>query len=277
MDVVHHCAALVPLTKAGNRFLEVNAIGSGIVAEACVRAKVKRMILLSSSAVYGKNQSPIRQGDIPIPAEEYGQSKLGGEKLAEEVCAIGDIPITIIRPRTIVGHGRLGIFDILFEWVRDSRKIYTIGDGSNIFQIIDAQDLIDLHMLLMDDGISGKFNAGAREFGTLKAMLQGLIARVGSSSKVVALPRRPAEFALNLLDKTGLSPLSACHYLNYGRDYYFDAQPLIQLGWRPAWSNEDAIYNAYYWWSQQPKEKDGNSVHRSPAKQKILRLLKMIS
>lgn len=48
IDIVHHNVALVPLTKSGNKFWEVNVEGSKIAAEAAIKAGVKSFIHMSS-------------------------------------------------------------------------------------------------------------------------------------------------------------------------------------------------------------------------------------
>src|SRR5262245_34349526 len=53
VEVVHHNAALVPLTKAGKLFWNVNVEGSRIVAEEAALANVQTFVHMSSSAIYG--------------------------------------------------------------------------------------------------------------------------------------------------------------------------------------------------------------------------------
>ena len=74
---------------------------------------VKKFVYISSSAVYGvPNKVPITENDIRNPVESYGLSK----KIAEDECMkfIDKKNITILRPRTILGEDRMGIFSILF-------------------------------------------------------------------------------------------------------------------------------------------------------------------
>ena len=44
----------------------------------------------------------------------------------------------IVRPRTILGHGRLGIFQILFKWIKQGKNIPVLGQGDNIYQFVHA-------------------------------------------------------------------------------------------------------------------------------------------
>ena len=192
VEVVHHNAALVPLTKAGHRFREVNVEGSRIAAEAAVRAGVRAFIHMSSSAIFGvPGQCPITEAAPLRPAEVYGRAKLAGEMAVRQVCGQAGLPLIVIRPRTILGEGRLGIFQILFDWIRAGRNVYVIGPGDGLFQFVHACDLMDAYLLALDHGQPGDYNVGAERFGSVRQALEHLIAYAGSSSKVKSLPARP--------------------------------------------------------------------------------------
>ena len=128
VDFVHHNAALVPLRKAGDIFLKVNIEGTRNVLNAAKKRHVKHFSHMSSSAIFGS----IGSDDCPIthktklkPIEVYGYSKLKGEDIVrDEMRSIKGMSCSIIRPRTIIGTERLGIFQILFEWVNEGRNIY---------------------------------------------------------------------------------------------------------------------------------------------------------
>jgi nucleoside-diphosphate-sugar epimerase len=51
------------------------------------------------------------------------------------------IPATIIRYPIITDAGRLGLLFILFEFIEESRKVYVVGGGENVYQFIYAGDL----------------------------------------------------------------------------------------------------------------------------------------
>ena len=115
IDVVHHNVALVPLTKSGRKFWDVNVEGSRIAAEAALKNNVESFIHMSSSALYGNvNQFPITEKTPLSPIEIYGKANLEGEKAVMKVLR-DQISLTVVRPRTILGEGRLGIFQILFK------------------------------------------------------------------------------------------------------------------------------------------------------------------
>jgi nucleoside-diphosphate-sugar epimerase len=282
VDVVHHNAALVAQCDAGDNFWKVNVDGTRVVIEEAIKAKVGAVIHTSSTSVFGlppKDGGPITASTPTEPVEPYGRSKLAGEKLSEALCVEAGMPLITIRPRATLGAGRLGIYQILFEWISENRNVYTIGDGSNKMQFIHAHDLMSLYMLALETGKTGTYNVGAHEFGTLREDLESLIEYAGSTSKVIGLPKGFTKLALQILWQLKLSPLSPYHYLTYHTSCYFDIQPCLELGWRPKYSNIAMLKESYDWFLDNKSTSAGftGSPHRSPLQQKILTLLKRFS
>lgn len=244
VSVVHHNVALVPLTKAENDYRSVNIEGSRIAAEEAVRAGVESFIHMSSSAIYGAPVCPVTEETPTGPLEPYGRAKLEGEQAVLDA-ASGSMRVVAVRPRTILGSGRLGIYQILFEWIRQGRRIPIIGDGSNPLQFVHAHDLMDAYLLLLEKGWSGPANIGTDRFGTLQEDLEALIAAAGTASRIVHLPSGPTIASLRALDRARLSPLAAWHYLTYDKPFHFDVTPLLSEGWRPKYSNAEMLIEAY--------------------------------
>ena len=81
---------------------------------------------MSSSAIFGLPENCPITDETPLkPIEVYGRAKLAGEKQVHKAAENG-LLCAIIRPRTILGLGRLGIFQILFEWIHEGKNIYVI-------------------------------------------------------------------------------------------------------------------------------------------------------
>jgi nucleoside-diphosphate-sugar epimerase len=278
--VIHHNVAQVPLAKDREKFWSVNVEGTRTLLDAALAEGVKKVILVSSSAVYGvPPKNPVDGAVAPNPREAYGAAKLAGEEVGREYLARG-LDVSVVRPRTVLGHGRLGIFQILFEWVRRGRPVYTLGDGSNRYQFVHADDLAEV--CLRADAVPGfrVLLAGAERFGTMRELLDGLVAHAGTKSQVRALPFGPTQMAMAVTSKVGLSPLGDYHTLMYGREMYFDLTETKQaLGWAPRYSNAEMIAESYDWYVAHREEvmaRTDASHHRSPVKLGVLKLLELL-
>lgn len=280
VDVVHHTAALVPLTKAGARLRHVNVEGTQNVLDAARQADVKLFIHVSTSAVFGlPERCPITEDTPLLPVEPYGRAKLEAEQRVRAAARQG-LPCAIVRPRTLIGAERLGIFGILFEWIREGRRIYVIGGGDHLFQFLHVDDAVSFMLQLADRRKTGIYNIGAERFGTLRDDLSALIRHAGTPARVVGTPPWLAISLLRMLDILRLSPLAPWHYLTYHKPFYFDISAAVRdLDWRPRYSNQAALIESYDWFFQSEPSRpiDRRSTHRRWIQQRILDVLKRIS
>ncbi len=282
VDVVFHNVAQVPLAKDKHLFETVNINGTVNILNASLKCGVNKVVYTSSSAVYGvPSSNPVTEDMIPNPKEDYGKAKY----IAEKKCLdfISDkLDIIIIRPRTILGHGRLGIFQILFEWIKSGRNIPVLGDGNNIYQFIHADDLADAIILSAAPNIkSGIFNCGADKYGSMRDALENLCDYAGSGSIVKGVPFALATFGMNLASSIGLSPLGDYHSLMYGRDMYFDiTKARTELSWEPKFSNDEMFKESYDWYCLNRDtiglSNKKSSHHQSKVNEGILALIKKI-
>ncbi|MCX5886688.1 MAG: NAD(P)-dependent oxidoreductase [Proteobacteria bacterium] len=280
VDYIHHNAALVPLTKSGRDFYNVNVIGTRNIVACCEKHNVKKLIHMSSSAIYGiPDAIPINETTGYAPIEVYGQSKLDGEKEVWQYMDKGG-SASCIRPRTIIGgKSRLGIFQILFEWIAEGKNIYVIGDGNNLFQFVHVDDLIDASIKAAFSDHNGLYNIGAAEYRTLREDLEALCRYAGTGSKVKSLPVGLTKLGLYLMDKAKLSPLAPWHYLTYHKPFVFDiSKAQRELQWNPQYSNIESFIESYEWYlKNRNKMTDSKSTHKKPVPQKILKIIKYFS
>jgi nucleoside-diphosphate-sugar epimerase len=280
MDVVHHNVAQVPLAKDRKLFFGVNVEGARNLLTAAFSHRVAKVVLVSSSAVFGVPVSnPVDERTEPRPQEDYGRAKLEAERVARDFAGRG-LDVTIIRPRTVLGHGRLGIFQILFEWVRRGRPVWVLGGGDNRYQFVHADDLVDACIRAGELAGADVFNVGAERFGTMRAMLEALCRHAGTGSRVRSLPMGPTERLMKWTSVLGLSPLGAYHSLMYGREMFFDITKASErLGWAPHRSNEEMIVESYEYYLAHREEilaRRDASHHRSPLRQGVLKILEYL-
>src|SRR2546426_3342527 len=139
-DVVVHAAAALPIQASRESIRSVNVGGTENVLRAADDAGVRRVVFISSTAVYGvPEKHPIEEDDPLVGVGSYGESKID----AEGLCRVAAGETTIIRPKTFVGPQRLGAFEILFHWIREGRPIHLLRHGLNRYHLLPRQGLVD--------------------------------------------------------------------------------------------------------------------------------------
>ena len=277
-DVVVHAAAALPIQASRESIRSVNVGGTENVLRAADDAGVRRVVFISSTAVYGvPEKHPIEEDDPLVGVGWYGESKID----AEGLCRVAAVETTIVRPKTFIGPERLGVFEILFDWIREGRRIYTLGKGNNRYQLLAVEDLVDAIVRAGNEPKAARetFNVGATEFGTVRSDLQALIDHAGSSSRLQPVPVKPAEIALRGLELLRVSPLAEWHYKTAHKDSFVDVTKAQRLlGWQPRLSNRDALIETYDWYlANRGRVGEAGVTHRVPWNQQALGLLKRLS
>ncbi len=279
-DVLVHAAAALPIQASREAIRSVNVQGTATTLAAALEAGVRRVVLVSSTAVYGvPERHPIHEDDPLVGVGWYGESKIDAERLCGELGRRG-LDVVIVRPKTFVGPERLGVFEILFDWVREGRRIPVLGDGSNRYQLLAVEDLVDAVVRCFDAPVAGEaLNVGAGSFGTVRDDLQALIDHAGSGSRLRPVPAKPAEIALRALELARLSPLAEWHYRTAYRDSFVSIEKARGLlGWEPRLSNAETLRATYDWYLAHLHDLGGaGTTHRVPWNQRALGLLKRMS
>ncbi|MFA5935810.1 MAG: decaprenyl-phosphate phosphoribosyltransferase [Patescibacteria group bacterium] len=277
-DVVIHNAALVPLTRGGDLFWDVNVNGTKTVLEVAKELCVRKVIFISSSSVYGipENGAVITEETKLNPFEAYGKSKAA----AEEVCQSfkKDLDVSILRPRTILGPGRMGLMSLLFDWVASNQRVYILGKGDNRYQLVAASDLCDAVLRMATQSCKGEdFNIGTPRFGALREDLEEFIKRSGSGSRVTSVPGFLARMTLPILGFLRLSPLVGYQYHIADRSVSFSVDKLQRvLGFMPQKSNAEMLHETYQWYVKHKDEAKSGSAHKTSLKKGALKLLGVV-
>jgi nucleoside-diphosphate-sugar epimerase len=278
--IVVHCAAALPL-YSNEDIWSTEVLGTKNVFETAYREKVKRVIYISSTAVYGiSDYSPMKEEDELNGVGTYGKAKIAAEKVAEKYRKRG-MTITILRPKSFVGPERLGVFALLYDWAKDGKNFPMIGKGDNRYQLLDVEDLCRaIYLAATKSGrlVNDVFNIGAKEFKTMKEDYQAVLDKAGFGKKVVGFPAGVVITGLKILEKLGLSPLYEWIYETAGKDSWVSIKKAEEkLGFKPKYSNKQGLLRNYHWYLENlDKFKDRSGVsHRVPWNQGVLKWLKI--
>jgi len=255
-DYVVHAAAALPIQKSKKLIFSINVDGTKNVLESSLKSKVKRLVFISSTAVYGVPKHLPETEKAPLdPIGYYGESKIMGENLCKEYMKQG-LSINIIRPKTFLGPERLGVFELWFEAIYTGKKVFILGNGKNLYQLLAVSDVVDaIEKMLISKVYNETFNIGAKEFKTWQKDLGAVIAYAKSNSRIFGFPVLPSQIILGILEKLNLSPIAPWHYKTIAVPSYVSvakAEKLLQ--WHPKKSNSELLIESYKWYEKHRAE-----------------------
>jgi nucleoside-diphosphate-sugar epimerase len=189
--------------------------------------------------------------------------------------------VPIIRPKTFIGTARLGVFQILYDWVDSGKRIPIIGKGENLYQLLEVTDLIEAITRVASaprDIANDTFNVGAQHFEKVKQDVGALCDFAGNGARVLPTPAALTKGALAIFEFMKISPLYKWIYGTADKDSYVSTKKIEgKLGWNSQFSNQDALISSHKWYLAHKDElqhvKSG-VTHRVGWDQGILKLIK---
>ena len=194
-DVVIHLAAAVgvKITEEDPILtLNTNILGTKNVLEACKSNNVKKIILASSSEVYGEPlKTPIEESDPAIPITTYGISKIAAEEYVKAYAVSFGLKYTILRFFNVYGPGQSKDF-VIPEFVNNASKnnpILIHGSGSQIRSFCHISDISKGVSLSIEKGDNEIINIGnANEPITISELAKKIIDITNSKSNIQFVP-----------------------------------------------------------------------------------------
>ncbi|MCA1595628.1 MAG: GDP-mannose 4,6-dehydratase, partial [Chloroflexi bacterium] len=176
-------------------YVSTNISGTLNVLEACRQAKTRRLLVTSTSEVYGTacytpidEQHPL-QGQSP-----YSASKIGADKLAESYFRSFDLPVVTVRPFNTYGprqSARAIIPTILSQGLAGATEIQ-LGSLTPKRDLTFVQDTARAFCLAADaPGIEGEtIHFGQGQAITMGDLAERCLAVIGSTARIVQAPER---------------------------------------------------------------------------------------
>jgi dTDP-glucose 4,6-dehydratase len=250
VTTIVHTAALQhhssPPRVGRERFFSANVTMTRNLVGAAVLAGVRHIVFVSSDMVYGVPPGrPLCESDSPRPIGPYGRSKLASERVCEAARASG-LTVTILRPRLIVGPGRLGVLTRLFDRIRAGKSVPMLGDGGNRYQMVGVADVAAACIAAIERPIDGTFNLGSSDPPHVRTLLDELCRRADTGSRVSRLPLLPAHAALWTLHAMRIAPLVPEQFRIAAVDYVLDTTAARRdLEWTPKLNDTEMLWQAY--------------------------------
>lgn len=210
--VIHLVGSTLPGSSLDNPVFDIqtNVVASVSLFKACVEAKVKKVVYVSSGGtVYGVPKADlINEGHTLDPINPYGLSKLSVEKYLGIYSYQYGIDHTVLRlsnpygSRQRPGSGQ-GVIASWMDCIRHGRAIEIWGDGSTVRDYLTVGDAASAIVLAAEStSCSSILNVGSGQGHTLSQVLGLVEDAAGQPARIVRRDVRKVDVPRNVLDVT---------------------------------------------------------------------------
>lgn len=154
IDLIFHLAALIAIPysyKAPESFIETNIKGTYNICQAVKDHNIKRILVTSTSEVYGTAQYvPIDEKHPLQPQSPYSASKIGADAIAMSFYNAFQLPVTIVRPFNTYGprQSARAVIPTIITQIANGVKEIKLGDVTPTRDFNYVKDICNGFMLL---------------------------------------------------------------------------------------------------------------------------------
>ena len=154
IDVIFHLAALIAIPysyRAPKSFIDTNIKGTLNICQAAKDWKVKRILVTSTSEVYGTAQYvPIDEKHPLQPQSPYSASKIGADAIVTSFYNAYQLPVTIVRPFNTYGprQSARAVIPTIITQIANGNKEIKIGDTTPTRDFNYMKDICNGFILL---------------------------------------------------------------------------------------------------------------------------------
>lgn len=136
IDIIFHLAALIAIPYsyiAPDSYVDTNVKGTLNICQAAKENNVKRILVTSTSEVYGTAKYiPIDENHPKQPQSPYSASKIGADCMAMSFFNAFELPVVIVRPFNTYGprQSARAIIPTIISQIANGKKEIQVGDLS---------------------------------------------------------------------------------------------------------------------------------------------------
>jgi NAD dependent epimerase/dehydratase len=202
-DVVFHLAALIGIPFSYNcpdSYLETNVKGTLNVLQAARKLAVERVLVTSTSEVYGSARYVPIDENHPFQAQSpYSATKIAGDRLAESFYRSFQLPVVVVRPFNTYGprqSARAVIPTIIVQLLSGASEI-KLGSLAPIRDFTYVKDTVSgfIELAKSDKSIGEEVNIATGQEVSIGQLAHELIARLSPATTITCdeIRIRPSE------------------------------------------------------------------------------------
>lgn len=209
-DYVFHEAAVTSVQKSVEDPLnsnEVNITGTLKVLEAAKNANVKKVVLASSSAIYGDTESlPLSEDNHINPLSPYAVGKATGELYCNVFSEIYGLPTISLRYFNVFGLRQdpnsqyAAVIPIFIDKILKNESPVIYGDGEQSRDFVSVKHVVAANIMAAESKLTGAFNIGLGKSTTINQLVDMINEILGKDVKPIYANERSGDIKHSLAD-----------------------------------------------------------------------------
>jgi NAD dependent epimerase/dehydratase len=198
IDIVFHLAALIAIPfsyHSPDSYVDTNIKGTLNVLQAARQLKTKRILVTSTSEVYGTAQYvPIDESHPFQGQSPYSATKIGADRIAESFYKSFGLPVTIVRPFNTYGprqSARAIIPTIITQLLNNEIEI-NLGDLTPTRDLVFVKDTVNgfLEIAKANATIGEEVNIATQKEISIKELANTIIKLINPKARIVQEKQR---------------------------------------------------------------------------------------
>ena len=194
IDTIYHLAALIAIPfsyQAPDSYVDTNVKGTLNVLQAARAHKTERILITSTSEVYGTAQFvPITELHPKQPQSPYSATKIGADSLADSYFRSFDLPVTIVRPFNTYGprqSARAVIPTIISQLMGGADEI-KLGDLTPTRDLLYVADTVSgfTSIANCDSLIGHEVNIATESEISIGGLAQEIIDQINPEARIIS-------------------------------------------------------------------------------------------
>lgn len=250
-DIIFHLAALIAIPfsyHSPDSYVDTNIKGTLNILQAAQRFNVERILVTSTSEVYGTAQfTPITELHPKQPQSPYSATKIGADAIADSFYRSFQMPVTIVRPFNTYGprqSARAVIPTIISQLLNGANEI-KLGDIRPTRDLVFVKDTAQGFIQIAKNAnlIGHEVNIATQQEISVGDLAEELIKIINPNAKIVC-------------DEVRLRPDKSEVFQLLGSQ----AKLLEFTGWRPQTTLSNGLTQTIEWFKD-PKNLAGYKSH----------------
>jgi len=240
IDAVMHLAAESHVDRSilgPEAFIQANVLGTQVLLEACVKARVKRFLMVSTDEVYGSlgPEGAFTESSPLKPSSPYSASKASADLVSLAWHTTFGLDVVVTRCSNNYGPYQFPekLIPLMVVNALKDKPLPVYGDGGNVRDWLHVGDHCQALLRVLESGRAGEvYNIGGGAERRNLEIVRGILSLLGKPESLIAFVK----------DRPG-----------HDRRYAIDASKLrTELGWSPSHSFEKGLAETVQWYVDHP-------------------------